>query len=111
MVKNNPIMYSDERGESSRNRFRNIFIVSTYLSRREGEPIRRSLARGMKITRAVMGGLAIIAIGLTIAGAVSASGGILVAVGIGSFIIGAIAGWNLNQLSGGIASFFSKRFL
>ncbi len=53
MVKNNPIMYSDERGESSRNRFRNIFIVSTYLSRREGEPIRRSLARGMKITRAV----------------------------------------------------------
>ncbi|MFS1562581.1 MAG: hypothetical protein ACL7AX_02125 [Candidatus Arsenophonus phytopathogenicus] len=57
----------------------------------------------MKITRAVMGGLAI-------AGAVSASGGILVAVGIGSFIIGAIARWNLNQLSGGIASFFSKRF-
>ncbi|WP_290608457.1 RHS repeat domain-containing protein [Arsenophonus sp. ENCA] len=109
MVKNNPIMYSDERGESSRNRFRNIFIVSTYLSRREGEPIRRSLARGMKITRAVMGGLAIVAIGLTIAGAVSASGGILVAVGIGSFIIGAIAGWNLNQLSGGIASFFRKR--
>lgn len=102
MVKNNPIMYSDERGESSRNRFRNIFIVSTYLSQREGEPIRHSLARGMKITRAVMDGLAIVAIELTISG-------ILVAVGIGSFIIGAIAGWNLNQLSGGIASFVSKR--
>lgn len=110
MVKNNPIMYSDEHGESSRNRFRNIFIVSTYLSRREGEPVRRSLARGMKITRAVMGGVAIATIVSLIAGGVGASGGILLAVGVGAFIIGAIAGWNLNHISGGLASFFSKRF-
>lgn len=109
MVKNNPITYRDEHGESSRNRFQNIFIVSTYLTQRAGEPVRRSLARGMKITRAVMGGLAIATIGLGLAGIAGASAGIIIAVGIGAFIIGAIAGWNLNQVSGGLASFFSKR--
>lgn len=29
MVKNNPTMYCDEHGESSRNRFHNIFVLPT----------------------------------------------------------------------------------
>ncbi len=110
MVRNNPVMYVDEYGMASKNRFSNIFRLATFGTRRTGEGMGESLSRGMKITRGIMGGLAIAGIALSIVATAGASLGVIAAVGIGAFAVGAVAGWNISKITKSVAAFFSRKF-
>jgi insecticidal toxin complex protein TccC len=109
MVQNNPVTCEDDTGEATQNRNRNIFRLAAFGLRREGEGMGASLSRGMKVSRAIAGGVAVA--GIAIAGAATAgiALGVVAAIGVGAFAIGAIAGWNINKITAGIAKFISKR--
>ncbi|HHE7966793.1 RHS repeat protein [Serratia marcescens] len=109
MVMNNPVTCEDKTGEATHNRNRNIFRLATFGLRRKNEGIGASLSRGMKVTRAIAGGIAVAGIAGAIALTGGAALGVIATVGVGAFVIGAIAGWNINKITTGIASFLAKR--
>ncbi|MFZ0218584.1 MAG: RHS repeat-associated core domain-containing protein [Candidatus Aquirickettsiella sp.] len=108
MTENNPVLYLDPDGQASKNRFRNIFWLSAFLTRRRGEGAASSFARAKKITLTIMGGLALAGI---IGGIVASAGaplvGLLVAGGV-SFLVGAVAGWNLDSITSKMAEIFGR---
>ncbi|EOC9368017.1 hypothetical protein ACJCHP_004762, partial [Enterobacter asburiae] len=106
---NNPVTFEDETGEATQNRNRNIFRLATFGLRRENEGMGASLSRGRKATSAIAGGLAIAGIAILGATTAGVALGVIAAIGVGAFLIGAIAGWNINKITAGMATFLSKR--
>ncbi len=109
MVQNNPVTCDDGAGESTQNRNRDIFRLAAFGLHREDEGMGASLSRGMKVTRAIAGGVAVAGIAVAVAATAGLALGVVAAIGAGAFVIGAIAGWNINKITSGAAKFISRR--
>ncbi len=108
MVRNNPITYTDDNGKTSKNRNRNIFWFFSFANRKSGEGATRSLNRGLKIGRAIAGGIVLGGLIVTIAGVAGAGLAVITAVGAIGFGIGALLGYNTNNLLEKFGKFLAK---
>ncbi|WP_339009334.1 RHS repeat domain-containing protein [Aeromonas popoffii] len=109
MVQNKPVTCYDGTGESTQNRNRNIFRLVAFGLHREGEGMAASLSRGKNLAFAIAGGLAFAGMAVTVAITAGLALGVVAAIGAGAFAIGAIAGWNINKITSGVAKFISRR--
>jgi insecticidal toxin complex protein TccC len=108
MVRDNPTLYYDGDGEASRNRSRDIFRLATLGLRKKGEGMGHSLHRGLKVTRAIMVGLAIAGIAVAIAKFAGAAIVALVVVAAVSFAVGAVIGWSLSKITTAVSGLVAR---
>jgi insecticidal toxin complex protein TccC len=116
MAKNNPVLYTDSdgqqatdsNGEGTKNRFRDIFSLAVFGSRKSGNGTTSSFTRAKKITLAIMGGLVLAGI----AGAIVATAGLALAAALivvgAAFLVGAVVGWNLDKITSKMIEIFGS---